>query len=111
MKKIYLSILSGALVFAANSQINKDQNGPVKRSATPSELRPNVTPEIDNRVTIWSSDFETPSEWTLDHDALDCSLDFTIGTAGPAGSFAIAAMATSGNFALVDSDLYGGANG
>ncbi|MFT5860544.1 MAG: hypothetical protein ACI865_002657 [Flavobacteriaceae bacterium] len=111
MKKIYLSILSGALVFGANSQINKEQNGPVKRSTSPSELRTEVTPEIDNRVTIWSSDFETPADWVLDHDAADCSLDWTIGTAGPAGSFPIAAMATAGNFALVDSDLYGGATG
>ena len=111
MKKIYLCILSGTLVFAANSQINKDQNGPVKRSTAPSELRTNVTPEIDNRVTIWSSDFETPADWVLDHDAADCSLDWTIGTAGPSGSYPIAAMVTAGNFALLDSDLYGGATG
>ncbi len=67
-----------------------------------------------NKITIWQSDFSNSSDWVIDHDAADCSLDFVIGINSCLGSFPIAdinSTTASNGWALVDSDNYGGATG
>jgi hypothetical protein len=55
---------------------------------------------------LWTNNFDNPSDWTIDNEAGN-SDDWVIGTGGPSGSFAIAALTSTsgGNFALFDSDL------
>ena len=114
MKKIYLSILSVAIVSLLNAQV-KQLNGPIKRSNDHTEAKVvAVNNNIEKAVTIWESSFGTPSEWVLDHDAADCALDWSIGIVSCAGSYPIADIASTSaadGWAVVDSDYYGGATG
>jgi len=114
MKKIYLSILSVALVSLLNAQV-KQLNGPIKRSNDRTEAKVvAVNNNIEKAVTIWESTFGTPSEWVLAHDAADCTLDWEIGVVSCAGSYPIADIASTSaadGWAIVDSDNYGGATG
>ena len=41
-------------------------------------------PELE---CIWESDFSDPSDWVIDHDASDCSLDWEIGQNLECGGF------------------------
>lgn len=70
---------------------------------------------IDQKLnTIWESTFDNPSEWVLDHDALDGALDWTIGNDTCQGPFFIdTIMSSSANdgWAMIDSDLYGSTTG
>jgi hypothetical protein len=114
MKKIYLSILSVALVSGLNAQI-KQTSGPIARSNDRTEAKPNVQEtNVEKAVTIWESTFDTPSEWVIDHDAADCSLDWEIGMNSCGGSYPIddiASTSVNDGWAMIDSDEYGGTSG
>ena len=71
MKKIYLSILSVALVTGVSAQIN--QNAAQKaRSIYKSEMKPIVEAEnTEKAVPLWESTFDNAGDWVLDHDAAD----------------------------------------
>lgn len=60
--------------------------------------------------TIWGSTFDNPSEWVIDHDALDCNLDWKIGNDTCRGTFYIDTILSSSandGWAMIDSDEYG----
>ena len=114
MKKIYLSILSVAIVSLLNAQV-KQLNGPIKRSSDRTKAKVvDVNNNIEKAVPLWESTFATASEWVIDHDPADCSLDWEIGVISCGGSYPIADIASStasDGWAVVDSDEYGGASG
>jgi len=110
MKKIQL--LTGALlvassVFAQKAELTKKDFVQTKKTVK--------TLPSAKSVAIWSDDFSDASTWVIDHDASACDLDWQIGIGlAPSGSYAIAAMASTtyeNGSAMIDSDLYGGAEG
>ncbi len=110
MKKIQL--LAGALlvassVFAQKAELTKKDFVQTKKTVK--------TLPSAKSVPIWSDDFSDASTWVIDHDASACDLDWQIGIGlAPSGSYAIAAMASTtyeNGSAMIDSDLYGGAEG
>lgn len=111
MKKYYLSLLSLALVSGLNAQV-KQTSVSVARTSDRTEIKPNFNPHVTEKsVPIWESDFSNAGDWTIAHDANDCSLDWQIGTISCAGSYPIADIGTTGPWAIIDSDNYGGATG
>ena len=112
MKKFYLLTLSALTAIAVNAQ----KNGPSvkKQKVFAVEQQPNQKPANTEKATIWESDFSDAADWAVAHDAADCSLDFSIGSVSCAGSYPIVDIASttaSNGWAMVDSDLYGGATG
>jgi hypothetical protein len=112
MKKFYLLTLSALTAIAVNAQ----KNGPSvkKQTVFAVEQQPNQKPANTEKATIWESDFSDAADWAIAHDAADCSLDFSIGSVSCAGTYAIGDIASttaSNGWAMVDSDLYGGATG
>jgi hypothetical protein len=114
MKKIYLSMFAltstfGLLAQKARPSIVENRSDiRIEKSKKP------LKEENLNKITIWQSDFSNSSDWVIDHDAADCSLDFVIGINSCLGSFPIAdinSTTASNGWALVDSDNYGGATG
>ena len=92
-----------------------DQTGPVAKCFE----APAINPSVDGlagikSVPLWESTFGTPADWVLDHDTVDCSLDWTIGTNSCEGSFFIGdiqSTSSTDGWALLDSDYYGETNG
>ena len=39
------------------------------------------------QTSIWYDDFSDPSNWVIDHDPVDCSLDWQIGNNSCLGSY------------------------
>jgi hypothetical protein len=114
MNKIYTLAVFGFVSLAGVAQTNI--SGPQKERRSTSTVEKRVKPEINNtnKVTIWESDFSTPSEWVADHDANDCTLDFSIGNISCQGFYPIndiASTSAMNGWAIVDSDFYGGENG
>ena len=112
MKKFYLLTLSALTAIAVNAQ----KNGPSvkKQKVFAVEQQPNQKPANTEKATIWESDFSDAADWAIAHDAADCSLDFSIGSVSCAGDYPIGDIASttaSNGWAMVDSDLYGGATG
>ncbi|MBT5932634.1 MAG: T9SS type A sorting domain-containing protein, partial [Flavobacteriales bacterium] len=112
MKKFYLLTLSALTAIAVNAQ----KNGPSvkKQTVFAVEQQPNQKPANTEKATIWESDFSDAADWAVAHDAADCSLDFSIGSVSCAGDYPIGDIASttaSNGWAMVDSDLYGGATG
>ena len=114
MKKIYLSMFAltstfGLLAQKARPSIVENRSDiRIEKSKKP------LKEENLNKITIWQSDFSNSSDWVIDHDAADCSLDFVIGINSCLGSYPIAdinSTTASNGWALVDSDNYGGATG
>ena len=68
---------------------------------------------IPNNSIIWESDFTNASDWVIDHDASDCSLDWEIGQNLECGGFYPIApiVSNDGYYAMIDSDEYGGEEG
>jgi len=66
-----------------------------------------------SQICIWSSDFSEASEWIIEHDSEDCSLDWEIGQNLECGGFYPIAPIDSedGYYAMLDSDEYGGEQG
>lgn len=113
MKKIYasavLTLLAGSVAFGQQAK-DTFEHLPQSKNRTFTD-RTEVT-TIDNALRggggpLWSNNFDTPGDWTIDNEAGNTD-DWVIGSAGPAGPFAIAAITSTsgGNFALFDSDNY-----
>ena len=112
MKKFYLLTLSALTAVAVNAQKNDVRVKKQKVFAV--EQQPIHKPVVTEKATIWESDFSNAADWATTHDAADCSLDFSIGSVSCAGSYPIAdinSTTASNGWAIVDSDLYGGATG
>lgn len=114
MKKIYIVSVFSLTASLCFAQISI--SGPHKERRSTLSVEKRVKPEINNtnKVTIWESDFSTPSEWVADHDANDCSLDFEIGNISCQGFYPINDIASNSamnGWAILDSDFYGGENG
>ena len=64
MKKIYLSILSLAIIGTASAQV-KTTGGPVKKTDGKNEIIKPSTNNINNetKVLIWSNDFSNAADW------------------------------------------------
>ena len=112
MKKFYLLTLSALAAIAVNAQ--KNGASVKKQTVFAVEQQPNQKPTTSEKATIWESDFSDAADWAIAHDAADCSLDFSIGSVSCAGDYPIGDIASttaSNGWAMVDSDLYGGATG
>lgn len=112
MKKFYLLTLSALTAVAVNAQ--KNGASVKKQTVFAVEQQPNQKPANTEKATIWESDFSDAADWAVAHDAADCSLDFSIGSVSCAGDYPIGDIASttaSNGWAMVDSDLYGGATG
>ena len=80
MKRIITLFFTLAVISFTFAQ--SDANIKVKRSAKEAPLKlENTEVAIQPRSVdcIWESDFSDSSDWVLDHDASDCSLDWEIG--------------------------------
>ena len=113
MKKIYLCILSVAIVSGLNAQ-HKKSEGPVARSIEHSEIKPITNNFNQQKTVLWSNTFSNAADWVAGHDATACALDWSIGTVSCAGSYPIDDIVSStanDGWAMVDSDAYGGATG
>src|SRR5688572_8052256 len=109
MKKIYL--LSSAFLLAGMSSVMGQQGmfkaQPLNNKNKTINVAGNqnsTTSSNPARAIIWSDDFSTPSNWVIANTAGN-SDNWVIGTTAPNGSFPIPAIASTGNFALFDSDL------
>jgi len=112
MKKFYLLTLSALTAIAVNAQ--KHDVSVKKQKMFAVEQQPNHKPVTTEKATIWESDFSTAADWTTTHDPADCSLDWSIGSVSCAGSYPIddiTSTTASNGWAIVDSDMYGGATG
>ena len=113
MKRIITLLFAFAIISLSFAQTNADIK--VKRMAKEASIKPNPTISIEPRSVqcIWESDFSDASDWNLDHDASDCSLDWEIGqNLECTGFYPIAPIeSTDGYYALLDSDAYGGEEG
>ncbi|TNF50008.1 MAG: T9SS type A sorting domain-containing protein [Bacteroidetes bacterium] len=114
MKKIYILSFFSLTASLCLAQANVSGPQKMKRSDVQIEKRAKTDVNDQNKVTIWESDFSTPSEWVADHDAADCSLDFQIGSISCQGFYPIndiASTSAMNGWAILDSDFYGGENG
>ena len=114
MKRIITLFFTLAVISFTFAQ--SDANIKVKRSAKEAPLKlENTEVAIQPRSVdcIWESDFSDSSDWVLDHDANDCSLDWEIGENLECGGFYPINPVESANgyYAMVDSDEYGGEEG
>jgi hypothetical protein len=114
MKRIITLFFTLAVISFTFAQ--SDANIKVKRSAKEASLKlGNTEVAIQPRSVdcIWESDFSDSSDWVLDHDAADCSLDWEIGQDLECGGFYPINPIESANgyYAMVDSDEYGGEEG
>ena len=114
MKQIITLFFTLAIVSFSFAQ--SDANIKVKRSAKETPIKLNSTDiNIQPRSVdcIWESDFSNASDWVLDHDATDCSLDWEIGqNLECSGFYPINPVESSnGYYAMLDSDAYGGEEG
>ena len=113
MKKIYLSVLSLAVVLGANAQ----QNGPLvtKYSGNPGSGSSVTNPAPVNSTkaaVIWSNDFSTPADWTMTNTSAPNNTDWVITTdlsavpsAGVPASLQPFNSATAANgYAIINSD-------
>ena len=114
MKRIITLFFTLAVISFTFAQ--SDANIKVKRSAKEAQVKlGNTEIAIQPRSVdcIWESDFSDSSDWVLDHDASDCSLDWEIGQDLECGGFYPINPIESANgyYAMLDSDEYGGEEG
>jgi len=114
MKRIFTLLL--AFTAFSFSFAQSDANLKVKRSAKEAPIKIGQTDvNIESRSVdcIWESDFSNAADWSLDHDASDCSLDWEIGQGLECGGFYPINPIESANgfYAMLDSDEYGGEEG
>lgn len=114
MKQIFTLFFALCLTIFSFGQTN--ENLTVKRSAYQAPIQ---TGSADAVITprsidcIWESDFSNSSDWVIDHDAADCSLDWEIGSGLECeGFYPITTIeSANGSYAMLDSDEYGGEEG
>ena len=114
MKRIITLFFTLAVISFTFAQ--SDANIKVKRSAKEAQIKlGNTEIAIQPRSVdcIWESDFSDSSDWVLEHDASDCSLDWEIGQDLECGGFYPINPVESANgyYAMLDSDEYGGEEG
>lgn len=114
MKRIITLFFALATISLSFAQSNA--NNKVKRSAQEAKvIQNNIESTTESRAVdcLWESDFSSASDWTLDHDATDCSLDWEIGQNLECTGFypMLAIESANGYYAMVDSDAYGGEEG
>jgi hypothetical protein len=109
MKKIYLSILSLAVVMGASAQqtayVTKHGNS---GSTNSNQVKP--TYNVEKAAVVWSDDFSTPANWTMTNTGAE-AVDWTIETDPSAGiPNAAAALnpfmsaSAANGFAVINSD-------
>lgn len=108
MKKLLLALCGMAFIVSTHAQ---DAKSIKNEKPLPKDVKANAQVQATNTLSgatpIWSDDFGTAANWVISNGAGN-SDNWVIGTAGPAGSFAIPTIAspTSANgFALFDSDF------
>lgn len=102
MKKVYLSIAIGMISLGSIAQVAQKQ----KNISVSQTIKPN-TDSYQEKVDIWTNDFSTSSDWTI-QDLGTTGDNWVIGTGVPSGTYAISGIqsTTAANgFALFDSDL------
>ena len=114
MKRIITLFFALATISLSFAQSNATIQA--KRSAKEASIKStpiNVVVESRAVDCIWESDFTDASDWVLDHDPADCSLDWEIGQNLECGGFyPIPAIdSEDGYYAMLDSDEYGGEEG
>ena len=114
MKRIITLFFALATISLSFAQSNA--NSKVKRSAQEAKVtQNNIESTIESRAVdcLWESDFSNASDWTIDHDASDCSLDWEIGeNLECTGFFPMTSIESeNGFYAMLDSDAYGGEEG
>jgi hypothetical protein len=114
MKRIITLFFTVAI--ASFSFAQSSENIKVKRSAKEAPIKlGNTEINIQPRLVdcIWESDFSNASDWVIDHDANDCSLDWEIGqNLECEGFYPIESIVSAnGYYAMLDSDEYGGEEG
>lgn len=110
MKKIYLSILSIAIVGSVSAQVENSQMQ--KRTMDSSPSSSSVKPVVSNnnvaKAVLYTNDFSDASDWTfVDNSTAATGNNWVVGTAIPAGSYPIPGIASTtaaNGFALFDSD-------
>lgn len=103
-----------SIVFVLSIVTSYAQNNVIRMNEGSLKHQSNKTNVNQKLTTIWESTFDNPAEWVIDHDALDCSLNWTIGNDTCQGPFFIdTILSTSANdgWAMIDSDLYGSTTG
>lgn len=111
MRKIYLMVVSVVLsssVFAQDLSLTTKQKsqGENAQKVGPQVKKSSKTNNSNKSLSLWTDDFSDVTKWTIASEQGPGV--WTIGTSGPAGQFAIPAIASTsfGNgFALFDSDL------
>lgn len=92
-----------------------DRTGPVVKCFEPSAIKQTANePANAKSLLLWESSFADTADWVLDHDTVDCSLDWILGVNSCQGSFFIGdiqSSSASDGWALLDSDYYGETNG
>lgn len=108
MKKLLLTLCGVAFIISTHAQ---DAKSIKKEKSLPKDVKANeqvqATRTMSGVAPIWSDDFGTAANWVISNGAGN-SDNWVIGTAGPAGSFAIPAIASptaANGFALFDSDF------
>lgn len=102
MKKIYLTLITLGFVGAINAQ-QVEQRGKMKTSHIHSQKGTvNSVAPVQMKATIWSSDFSTPSDWTIGNSSLN-NADWLI-TNAPTYWWGDLASTSGGNQAVFDSD-------
>jgi len=115
MKRIITLFFALATISLSFAQSNAEIKQ-LKRSAHKTNIKlgqENITMEPRSVDCIWESDFTDASDWDLDHDSSDCSLDWEIGENLECGGFYPISPIESadGFYAMLDSDEYGGEEG
>lgn len=108
MKKIYLSVLSLAVVMGASAQqtayVTKHGNDVSANQAT---AQP--TMNLEKAMTVWSDDFSTPANWTMANTGAE-AVDWTIETTeaampnAAATLYPFASNSLLNGYALINSD-------
>ena len=116
MKRIITLFFALATISSSFAQSNANTKAVKKRSAQATTItlaQENTNMEPRSVDCIWESDFSDNSDWNLDHDASDCSLDWEIGENLECGGFYPISPIVSedGFYAMLDSDEYGGEEG
>ena len=113
MKKVYLSLMCLATISVATAQSNLTSVPQTikKDKLSTTSTKPAHVNSIP-KTAFWSSTFGTPSDWVMaNNETAGAGTDdnWTIGTAGGAGSYALPALVSttaSDGFALFDSDNF-----
>ncbi|MFN5416184.1 MAG: T9SS type A sorting domain-containing protein [Flavobacteriia bacterium] len=114
MKKIYFTVFSLAFGLSLTAQVSKVNKSLAPKGAFDKKMTIGDKIEhqtiVREKTTFYTNDFSNPGDWAIGNNATGAgaSDNWVIGTAGPAGGFAIDAIVSTSaanGFALFDSDL------